>query len=64
MFLTKEEAKQHIQNNRHHYSAKAHTYAMTASRAPKVKRLINILLSFDFEQFVKGNKNGEEGKEG
>lgn len=50
MFLTKEEAKRHIESNRHHYSSKAHTYAMTAWRAPKVERLINLLLKFDFEE--------------
>ncbi len=49
MFLTKEEAKRHIENNRHHYTSKAHTYAMTAWRAPKVERLLNILMSFDWD---------------
>lgn len=53
MFLTKEEAKSHIEKNQHRYTSKAHTYAMTASRAPKVERLINILLNFDFEQIEK-----------
>jgi len=48
MFLTKEEAKRHIENNRHHYTSKAHTYAMTAWRAPKVERLLNILIAFDW----------------
>lgn len=49
MFLTKEEAKRHIESNRHHYTSKAHTYAMTAWRAPKVERLLNILETFDWE---------------
>lgn len=49
MFLTKEEAKRHLQLNSHHYTSKAHTFAMTAWRAPKVERLLNILESFDWE---------------
>lgn len=49
MFLTKAEAKRHIESNRHHYTSKAHTYAMTAWRAPKVERLLNILETFDWE---------------
>ncbi len=49
MFLTKEEAKRHIENNRHHYTSKAHTYTMTAWRAPKVERLLNILMSFNWD---------------
>ncbi|MET1166841.1 hypothetical protein KM776_11125 [Bacillus velezensis] len=48
MFLTKEEAKRHIKLNKHHYTSEAHTYAMTAWRAPKVERLLNILESFDW----------------
>jgi hypothetical protein len=49
MFLTKAEAKQHIELNHYHYTAEAHTYAMTAWRAPKVERLMKILYGFDFE---------------
>ncbi|KAA6472193.1 hypothetical protein [Bacillus swezeyi] len=47
MFLTKAEAKSHIKLNKHHYTSKAHTYAMTAWRAPKVERLLKILETFD-----------------
>ncbi|MGB3160938.1 MAG: hypothetical protein WBA84_06785 [Carnobacterium sp.] len=43
MFLTKEEAKEHLNSNSHHYTNEAHTYAMTAWRAPKVGRLLRIL---------------------
>ena len=43
MFLTKQEAKDHIAANHYHYTNKAHTYAMTAWRAQKVKRLFEIL---------------------
>lgn len=43
MFLTKQEAKDHIRFNHYHYTDKVHTYAMTAWRAPKVDRLLKIL---------------------
>lgn len=49
MFLTKEEAKRHLELNKHRYTKKAHTYAMTAWRAPKVERLLNILETFDWD---------------
>lgn len=49
MFLTKEEAKKHIELNHYHYTRKVHTYAMTAWRAPKVERLLKILNEFDFD---------------
>ncbi|NUJ16792.1 hypothetical protein FKN04_09320 [Bacillus glycinifermentans] len=49
MFLTKKEAKEHIKRNRHHYTKKVHTYAMTAWRAPKVERLMKILETFDWD---------------
>lgn len=49
MFLTKAEAKRHIEVNHYHYTDRAHTYAMTAWRAPKVERLLKILGEFDFE---------------
>lgn len=49
MFLTKEEAKRHLEKNHYHYTSKAHTYAMTAWRAPKVERLLNILMAFDWD---------------
>lgn len=50
MFLTKAEAKKHLELNHYHYSSKAHTYAMTAWRAPKVERLIKILESFPWDK--------------
>lgn len=53
MFLTKEEAKSHLELNHYHYTSKAHTYAMTAWRAPKVEKLINILLNFDWDSIEK-----------
>lgn len=48
MFLTNREAKEHLKSNSHHYTSKAHTYAMTAWRSPQVERLINILQTADF----------------
>lgn len=49
MFLTKEEAKRHLELNHYHYTSKAHTYAMTAWRAPKVEKLLNILSTFNWD---------------
>ena len=48
-FFTKQEAIDHLKSNRHHYSDKAHTFAMTAWRAPKMERLFKILESFDWD---------------
>ncbi|MFB5761127.1 hypothetical protein [Paenibacillus medicaginis] len=59
MFLTKAEAKQHIKANHYHYTPKAHTYAMTAWRAPKVERLLKILSEFDFEGICSEVRTGE-----
>lgn len=50
MFLTKAEAKLHIELNHYHYTSEAHTYAMTAWRAPQVERLWNILENFDWSK--------------
>jgi hypothetical protein len=50
MFLTKEDAKLHLKLNHYHYSSKAHTYAMTAWRSPKVERLLKILENFDWDE--------------
>lgn len=49
MFLTKAEAKRHIELNHYHYTKEAHTYAMTAWRAPVVERLLQILHEFDLD---------------
>lgn len=50
MFLTKKEAQNYIEANKHNLSNKAHTYAMTAMGAPKVKKLLDILESFDWDK--------------
>lgn len=49
MFLTKKEAKRHIELNHYHYTSEVHTYAMTAWRAPKVEKLLQILEHFDWD---------------
>jgi hypothetical protein len=51
MFLTLRECKEHIQINKHHYSDKAHSYAMTAWRSPQVARLYKILENTDWDEF-------------
>lgn len=48
MFLTKNDAINHLKLNKHHYTAKAHTYAMTAWRSPTVAKLLRVLATFDF----------------
>ncbi len=50
MFLTKEEAKRHLKLNHYHYTSKAHTYAMTAWRAPKVERLLKIISTANWDE--------------
>lgn len=50
LFLTKREAKEHLEQNKHHYTEKAHTFAMTAWRSPTVERLLEILETFNWEQ--------------
>jgi len=50
MFITKQGAKDHLKLNDYHYTKEAHTYAMTAWRAPKVERLWKILENFDWSK--------------
>ena len=54
MFLTKQEAREHIEANYYHYNKSAHTYAMTAWRAPKVQKVLEILENFDFKEVQNG----------
>lgn len=56
-FLTKKEAQDHIDGNRHHYTSKVHTYAMSALRAPTVSRLWGLLENFDWNQLEKKGRN-------
>ena len=48
MFLTKKEAQNYIEANKHNLSNKAHTYAMTAMGAPTFKKLLSLLKTFDW----------------
>jgi len=48
-FITKAEAKQHIERNQHRYTSKVQTYGMTAIRAPQVEQLWNILHTLDID---------------
>lgn len=47
-FLTKKAAKTHLEQNKHHYTSKAHTYAMTAWRSPGTFDVYRFLHQFDF----------------
>lgn len=51
MFLTKQEAKTHIERNSYHY-VEPHTYAMTAWRSPQVEQLYKILQETDWAGLV------------
>lgn len=48
MFLTQEDAENHLKSNDYHYSDDAHTYAMTAWRSPRVEKLVGILQKVDW----------------
>lgn len=48
IFLTYEGCKAHIAANYYHYDKQAHPFAMTAWRAPEMKRLWDILENVDF----------------
>lgn len=48
MFITKKEAKEHIEANHYHYTSEVHTYAMTAWRAPKVAKILSVLESQNY----------------
>lgn len=47
MFLTRKDAKAYLKNNRHHYTGKAKTYAMTAYRSHRYEILIDVLRTID-----------------
>lgn len=42
-FLTKREAENHLQENKHHYTDEVHPYLMTAWRSPEFEKLLGIL---------------------
>lgn len=49
MFLTRNDAQSHLDKNRHHYTADAKTYAMTAWRSPRVEHLLKLLTKIDWD---------------
>ncbi len=49
-FLTNDECKKHIKENAHHYTERAHSYAMTAWRSPQVEKLYELLENINFEK--------------
>lgn len=50
-FITKKDAKEYLKKNKHNYSDKAHTFAMTA-QSPQVEKLFNILMSTEWEKLL------------
>lgn len=50
MFLTRKDAKAYLRDNRHHYTNKAKTYAMTACRSYRYETLIDVLRTIDLEK--------------
>lgn len=64
MFLTNRSCKAHIKANHYHYSADAHSYAMTAWRSPEVEHLWKILDTIDWKTLRRdayGIKSDAEG---
>lgn len=53
MFLTQSDAENHLQLNHYHYSADAHTYAMTSWRSSETEMLWKILRQVDWEEVLK-----------
>lgn len=53
LFLTKSEAKKHIEIYHYNYTDKVHTYAMTVLRSPVVEKLLNVLETFDWDSIEK-----------
>lgn len=47
LFLTKQDAKRHLEVNHYHYTSKAHTYAMTAWRSKSMRVLWDALMDDD-----------------
>jgi hypothetical protein len=46
MFLTEEDAENHLKSNSYHYSQDAHTYVKHAWRAPELKNFFDNLLDY------------------
>lgn len=66
MFLTRKDAKAYLKNNRHHYTDKAKTYAMTAYRSHRYEMLIDVLRTIDLakSRIVMAENTREAGDSG
>lgn len=66
MFLTRKDAKAYLKNNRHHYTSKAKTYAMTAYRSHRYEMLIDVLRTIDLakSRIVMAENTREAGDSG
>lgn len=66
MFLTRKDAKAYLKNNRHHYTGKAKTYAMTAYRSHRYEMLIDVLRTIDLakSRIVMAENTREAGDSG
>lgn len=66
MFLTRKDAKAYLKNNRHHYTGKAKTYAMTAYRSHRYEILIDVLRTIDLakSRIVMAENTREAGDSG
>ena len=66
MFLTRKDAKAYLKNNRHHYTGKAKTYAMTAYRSHRYEMLIDVLRTIDLakSRIVMAKNTREAGDSG
>lgn len=66
MFLTRKDAKAYLKNNRHHYTGKAKTYAMTAYRSYRYEMLIDVLRTIDLakSRIVMAENTREAGDSG
>lgn len=66
MFLTRKDAKAYLKNNRHHYTGKAKTYAMTACRSHRYETLIDVLRTIDLakSRIVMAENTREAGDSG
>ena len=50
MFLTKQDAKDHIKLYGYNYTKDVHTYAMTALRSPSVEKLYKVIQETDWDE--------------
>jgi hypothetical protein len=46
MFLTEEDAENHLKSNNYHYSHDAHTYVKHAWRAPELQKFLDNLMNY------------------